>query len=137
MSEIDPDEQPEPRWFHSESELPGISSVDPSIELGVNMSFPSAEHIQEVRALIIGNSSATGPATNTGILVGNGPQEGAECSKGDNFLDTPTHTPAQSKSPSPIPFHRGWSMDRGRGVGRQGAKVLHYTGTHHINIAFL
>jgi len=38
MSEIDQDELPEPRWFDSESELPGISSVDPTIKLGVNMS---------------------------------------------------------------------------------------------------
>jgi len=40
MSEIDPDDQPEPGWFDSESKLPGILSVDPTIELGVNMSFP-------------------------------------------------------------------------------------------------
>jgi len=112
MSESDPDELPEPGWFDLESELPGILSVDPTIELGVNVSFPSANRIQEVRALIIGNSSATGTAPNTGILliqVGNGPQE-EESSKGEIFLDTPTHTPPQSKSPSPIPLQRGWSI---------------------------
>jgi len=98
MSEIDTDDPPEPGWFYSESELPGISSVDPTIELGVNMSFSPADHIQEVRTLTIGNSSATGPAPNTGILVGNGPQEGAESSKGENFLVTPNPTPPQSKS---------------------------------------
>jgi len=48
MSEIDPNESPDHGWFDSESELPGISSVDPTLELGVNMSFPSANHIQGV-----------------------------------------------------------------------------------------
>jgi len=123
MSEVDQDKLPEPGWFDSESELTGISSVDPTIELGVNMSFPSADFEQEVRALIIENSSATGPATNTGILVGNGPQERTESRKGENFLDTPNHTPSQCKSPSRILFHRGWSMGRGKGVGREGGKI--------------
>jgi len=103
MSEVDPDDLPEHGWFDSESELPGISSVDPAIEQGVNISCPSANSLQEARALVTGNSSATGPAPYKGILVGNGPQEMAESSKGENFLDTPTHTFSQSKSPSPIP----------------------------------
>jgi len=122
MSKIDPDEPPEPGWFASESELPGISSVDPTIKLGVNMSFTPADHRQEVRALIIGNSSTTSPAPNTGILVGSRPHEEAESSKGENFLHTPHPTPPQSKSQSPISFHRGWSMGRGKGVGREGGK---------------
>jgi len=62
MSEIDPDELPEHGWFDSEPELPGISSVDPAVELGVNISCPSADLLQEARALVTGNSSATGPA---------------------------------------------------------------------------
>jgi len=62
MSEVDTDDLPEPGWFDSESELPGISSVDSTIELKVNMSFSPADHIQEVRALTIWNSSAAGPA---------------------------------------------------------------------------
>jgi len=74
MSEVDQDELSEPGWFDSDSELPGISSVDSTTELGINMSFPSADHRQEVRALITGNSSETGPAPYTGILVGNVPQ---------------------------------------------------------------
>jgi len=48
MSEVDTDNPPEPGWFDSESELPGILSVDSTIELEVNMSFPSAVHIQKV-----------------------------------------------------------------------------------------
>jgi len=122
MSEVDPDEPPEPGWFDLKSELPGISSVDPTIELGVNMSFPSADHIQEVRALVIGNSSAMGRVPNTGILVGHRLQEGAESSKGENFLDTPTHSPPQSKPPSTILFHRGWFIGKGKGVGQRGDK---------------
>jgi len=120
MSEIDLNKLPDHGCFDSESELQGISSVDPTIELGVNISFTSADHIQGVRALNFGNSSATGPAPNTGIPVGNVPQEGAESSKGEHFLDTPHPTTSQSMSPSPIPSHRGWSMCRGRGVGRKG-----------------
>jgi len=77
MLEVDQDEQPEHGWLDSESELPVILSVDPTIELGVNMSFPPADLMQEARALITGNSSATGPAPYKGIIVGNGPQEGA------------------------------------------------------------
>jgi len=62
MSEIDLNKSPDHGWFDSESELPGILSVDTTIELGVNMSFPSADHTQGIKALEIGNSSATGPA---------------------------------------------------------------------------
>jgi len=78
MSEIDHDELPDHGWFDSESELPRISSVDSTLANCVNVSFPSADHIREVRALEIRNRSATGPAPNTGILVGHGPQEWAE-----------------------------------------------------------
>jgi len=141
---LTPTNRPTNGWFDSKSELPGISSVDPTIELGVNMSFPSADYIQGVRALNFANSSAMGPAPNTGILVGNEPQERAESSKGENFLDTPNHTPFQSKSPSPIPFHRGWSMGRGRGVGREGGGKFcceffftFFTLFHYIELTFL
>jgi len=123
MSEIDHDELPDHGWFDSESEFPGISSVDSTLAVGVNVSFSSADHIQGVRALDFENSSATGPAPNMGILVGHVPQEGAESSKGENFLDTPhiSNSP-QNKSPSPILFHRGWAIGRGRGVGREREK---------------
>jgi len=124
MSEID-----DQGWFDSESKLPGISSVDSTLAMGVNVSFPSADNIQGVRALEIGNSSATGPAPNTGLLVGHVPHEGAESSKGENFLDTTHPTPPKSKSLSPIPFHRGWAMGGGRGVGQEkGRGRKFYTG---------
>jgi len=41
--------------------------------------------------------------------------------RGD-LLDTPTHTPPQSKSPSPFSCHRGWAMGRGREMRREGEK---------------
>jgi len=63
MSDIDHDELPDHRWFDSESELPGISSVDSTLDLGVNVSFPPADHIQGVKALDFGNSNTTGPCS--------------------------------------------------------------------------
>jgi len=121
MSNSDLEELPNNGWFDSESELPGISSVDSTLAMGANVSSPSAGQIQ-VRAIDFGNSSTAGRAPKRGIPVGNVPLGGTGSSKGKSFLDTPTHTPPQSKSPSPILFHRGWSMGRGRGVGREGAK---------------
>jgi len=100
-------------------DLPGISSVDSSQELGVIVSPPSADQIH-VRALDFGDSSSTGPAPNKGTPVGHLPLEATESSKGENFLDTPIHTPLQSKSPSPVPFHHGWAMGRRRGWDERG-----------------
>jgi len=94
MSESDNEELPNHGWwFDSESELSRISSVDSTLAMGVNVSFPYAAHIQGVRALDFGNSNTTCPAPNTGILVGHVPQEGTESSIGENFLDTPHPTP--------------------------------------------
>jgi len=121
MSNSDTDELPNTGWFDSESDLPGILSVDSTVALGVNMSCPCANQIQ-ARALDFGDSSITGPAPNTGIPVGNAPLGGTGLIKRESFLDTPIHTPPQSKSPSPVPFHRGWSMGGGKGVGREGEK---------------
>jgi len=69
MSNSDTEEQPNTGWFDSESELPEISSVDPTIELKVNMSCPSAS-LTLARALEIGDSNTIGPAPNTGIPGG-------------------------------------------------------------------
>jgi len=81
MSDSDFGELPNTGWFDSESDLPGISSVDSTIEQGVIVSFPSANQIQ-VRALNFGDSSATGPAPNKGTPVGHVPLEGTESSTG-------------------------------------------------------
>jgi len=58
MSDSDHEELPNNGWFDSESELPGILSVDSTLAMGVNVSSPSADHIQ-IRALDFGNSSTT------------------------------------------------------------------------------
>jgi len=63
-----------------------------------------------------------GSAHNMGNLVGHVPLEETESCKGENFLDTPIHTPPRSKSQSHFPCHRGWAMGRGKGVRREGAK---------------
>jgi len=126
MSNSDTEELPNTGWFDSESNLPGISSVDSTLMLGVNTSCPFANIIQ-VRALGVGDNNTTGPAPNTGIPVGNAPPGGTGLIKGESLLDTPTQTSPQSKSPSPVPFHRGWSMGRGRGVGQEGGGKFYST----------
>jgi len=40
MSDSDLEELPHTGWFDSESDLPGISSVDSTLELGVIVSSP-------------------------------------------------------------------------------------------------
>jgi len=50
--------------------------------------------------------------------------EETESDKEVNLLQTPTHTPSQSKSTSPFSCHRGWAMGRGRGMRREGQKPL-------------
>jgi len=121
MSDSDLKEPPNTGWFDSKSEFPGISSVDSTLAIGVNVSSLFADHIQ-VRALDFGDSSVTSPAPNVGIPVGHVQLGGTGSSKGESFLDTPIHTSPQSKSPSPVPFHQGWSMGKGRGMGREGPK---------------
>jgi len=121
MSNSDTEELPNFGWFESESELPQTSSVDPTLKLGVNMSCLSA-NLTLARPLEIGDSNTTGQATNTGIPVGFVPLGGNGPIKGESFLDNPIHTPPQSKSPSPVLFHHGWSMGKGRGVGQEGQK---------------
>jgi len=118
MSDSDHEEPPNNGWFDSESDLPGMSSVDSILAVGVNVSFPSAD--RQVRVLDFGNSNTTGPAPNTGIRVGHAPLRGTGFGNGENFLDAPVNTPPRSKSPSPIPFHWGLLMGRGRRMGREG-----------------
>jgi len=126
MSDFDQDELPHTGRFDLESDLPGISSVDSTTELGVSVSFPSANQSQ-VRALDFGVSSAMGPAPNTSNSVGNVPSGETKSCKGENFLDTPNHTPSQSKSPSPIPFHRRWAKGRERGWEKRGGEFYNMT----------
>jgi len=125
MSDSDQEELPNNGRFDSESDLPGTSSVDSILAMGVIVSSPSAN--RHVRALDFGDSSTTGPAPNTGIPVGHVPLGGTGSSKGESFLDTSIHTPPQRKSPSPIPLHHGWSMGRGKEVGREGGAKSYTT----------
>jgi len=122
MSDIDQKGPLDSEWFDSESDLPGILSVDSTTTMGVNVSTPSANI--HIRAIETGNSNTTGPAPNTGMSAGYAPPIGTGPNhKGESFLDTPCPTPPQSKSPSPIPLHCGYAIGRGRGMGRKGGKL--------------
>jgi len=79
MSDSDLKELPNNGWFDSESNLPGISSLDSPIEQRVIVSSPSADQIH-VRALDFRENSATGPVLNRGTPVGHVPLEGTESS---------------------------------------------------------
>jgi len=85
------------------------------LDLGVNVIYPSAD-IPHEQALGIEDSNAAGLASNRGNPVGQVLLEETESDKGINLLETPTHTPPQSKPSSPFSCHRGWAMGRGRGM---------------------
>jgi len=121
MSDSDREELPHIGWFNSESGLPGISSVDSTLEQEVIVSSSSANQTN-VRAIYFEDSSAMGSAPNMGNPVGHVPMEETDSCKWENFLDTPIHTPPQSKSQSSFPCHRGWAICKGRGMGREGTK---------------
>jgi len=91
MSANDHEELPNNGWFDSEAELPRISSVDSTLAMGVNVISPFADQIQ-VRALDFGDSSATSPAPNRGIPVGNVPLGGTGPDNGEKFLDIPRYS---------------------------------------------
>jgi len=74
MSDSDLKEVPLTNWFKSESNFPEIYSVNSTLELGVNVSSPSANPIH-VQALGTKNSSAMGSAPNKGNPVGHFPLE--------------------------------------------------------------
>jgi len=114
MSNSDLEEVPLTNSLDSESDFPEISLGNSTLELGVIASSTSANAIH-VRALKVDGSSAMGPAPNKGNPVGYVPLEETESCKAVNFLDTPIHTPPQSKSPLPFSCHRGWARGRGRG----------------------
>jgi len=98
MSNSDIEELPNTGWFDSESELPGISSVDSTLELEVNMNCPSA-NLTLPRALETGDSNTTGPAPNTSIPVGYVPLGGNEPIKGDSFFRYPNpYSPSKQVS---------------------------------------
>jgi len=97
MSNSDLEDVPHTGWFDSESDFPEISSLDSTLELRVNVSYPSANPIH-VRAPRIEDSSAVGSVRNKGSPVGHAALEETESYKGVNLINTPIHTPPQSKS---------------------------------------
>jgi len=121
MSDSDLEEVPLTNWFDSKSNLPKISSVSSTPELGVIVSSQFANPIH-VQALGTEDSSAMGLAPNKDNLVGHAPLDETESCKGVKLIDTPIHTPPQSKSPSPFSCHRGWAMGKGRRMRREGVK---------------
>jgi len=103
-----------------ESSLPHYSLVDSTDNstLGVNVNTnPNLSANQtQIRAMVIGDSNISGPASNTGISVCYSPPRGTGSDKGEEFWKSPTQTTPRSKSPSVFPFQRGWFMGRGRGM---------------------
>jgi len=99
MSDSDTEIPPHTGWFNSKSDLPGISSVDSTIELGVNVCSPSADQTH-TRAMECWDHLPTASAPNKGNLVDHAPSEEAEFCKGENFLDILNPTTSQSKSTS-------------------------------------
>jgi len=71
MSDIDQEGPLNNEWFDSESDLPGILSVDSTTTMGVNVSTPS-DNIH-IRAIETGNRYNYGPSPNTGISAGYAP----------------------------------------------------------------
>jgi len=126
MSDSDFKDSQCPGWLDLESSLPHHSLVDSTDNstLGVNVNTNpnfSANQTQ-IQATAIGDSNISGPAPNTGISVG--PPRGTKSVKGEEFLESPTQTTPRRKSPPFLPFHFGWSMGRGRGMGRAKNSTL-------------
>jgi len=121
MSDDDLEGAPFNVWFDSEVHFPDISSVSTMPYMGVSVSSPSA-NTQHVWAQEKEDSSAMNSAPIKGNQAGNVPLEEEGPHKGDDLLDSPIHTPPQSKSPSPFLCHRGWAMGSGRGIGREGVE---------------
>jgi len=77
MSNRDLEEVPLTNWFDSESDLPEISSVNSTLELGVNVSSESpSSNNTHVRAPKVEDCSAIGSAPNTGNRKRQNPVKG-------------------------------------------------------------
>jgi len=129
MSDTDLEEIPLANWLDSESDFPEISSVNSTPNSGVNVISPSADiHLQQ--ALGIEDSNSTGAASNKGNPVGHVLLEETGSDKGVNLLETPIHTPPQSKSPSSLSCHHPvfrvgpWVQEEGR--DEWGQKSVQY-----------
>jgi len=89
MTNSDYEDSQYPGWLDLESDLPRNSSADWAIKPGVNVSVLSANQTQN-RALVHGDSSIAGPASNRGTSVGNVPLEGTGPDKGEEFIESQT-----------------------------------------------
>jgi len=130
MSDSDYQDLPCPRWSDLESDLPRNSSTDSAIKTGVNVSVLSANQTP-TEALVHGDSSIPGPASNRGTSVGNAPLERTGPDEGEKFLESSTQPTSRSKSTPLFLCHRSWAMGRRKGVRREGAKTLHCSQAHH------
>jgi len=114
MSDSDSKRAPHTGWSDYETDLLVNSSVDSTIELGVNVCSPSADQTP-TRALECWDLLLTASAPNKGNLVGHAPSEEAESCKGVKFLEAPIPMTPRSESPPNLSCHRAWAMGRGRG----------------------
>jgi len=121
MSDNDQEDAPLTNWFDSESDFPEMSSVNTTPHLGVNVSPPSVNNPHDW-ALENEDNSAMDSAPNKGNSAGKVLLEEAGPNKRGDLLDTPIHTPPQSKSPSPFSCHSTWGMGRGRGMRQERKK---------------
>jgi len=102
MSDIDSEDSQCTGRSDLESTIPHYSLLDSTIDLtplGVNENNPgfnttrfSADQTQN-RAIAIGDSNISGPASNTGISVCYAAPRGTESDKGEEFLESPTQKP--------------------------------------------
>jgi len=77
MSDSDSDRPPYTGWFDYEPDCPEISSVDSTIESGVNVCSPSADQTQ-TRAMECWDHLPTASAPNKCNLVGHAPLKEAK-----------------------------------------------------------
>jgi len=112
-----------PRRSDSESEPPGKSSVDSTLQLGVNVCAHAVDLIQAGPFSKIGKNFSTRSAHYQGNRAGHVPLEEAESCKGEELLETPTLTQPQRNTLPTLSCHHGWAMGRGRGRPRVGAKI--------------
>jgi len=109
----------------SESEPPGFSSVDSANIQGVNLCSPSVNQTNDRAFFKCWDTPSIESAPYKGNPAGHVRLEGAESCKGQEILESRTHTNPQSKSPLILSCHRGWAMGKGRGMRREGQKTLH------------
>jgi len=122
MLDIDQEESHQTGCSDSESEPPGFSSVNSTKIQSVNVCSPSVNQTHDRASFKCWDTPSLESAPYKGNPAGHVPLEGAESCKGEEILESPTHTTPRSKSLPILSCHRGWAMGRGRGVPREGVK---------------